>query len=125
MDNLVRGPDFFVLKYDLAILGESQSPAMMPDPDMRFGYIGVVSTDRYIYALYSGRTIPEVSHYASYGRQVIVFEWSGYPVAIFDLGGDYASDIAISPDDQELFAIYDSPVPIIVRYNLPQLSVDR
>ena len=60
-----------------------------------------------------------------YGRQVIVFEWSGYPVAIFDLGGDYASDIAISPDDQELFAIYDSPVPIIVRYNLPQLSVDR
>ena len=56
---------------------------------------------------------------------MIVFEWSGYPVAIFDLGGDYASDIAISPDDQELFAIYDSPVPIIVRYNLPQLSVDR
>lgn len=118
--HLVRGPDFFDPLYKLALVGDTQAPAMVPDPDMRFGYINVVSTDQHIYALYSGNTIPEVSHYASYGQQVLVFEWSGQPVARLDLGDGYAIEIAVSPDGQELFAAYDDPAPILVRYALPQ-----
>lgn len=50
---------------------------------------------------------------------MIVFEWSGQPVAVLDFE-DYVIDIAVSPDGHEIFAMFDSPAPMIVRYAVPR-----
>ena len=120
LEHLVRGPDFFEPVYTVVMAGSPPSPAFVQPPEMRFGYGGITSTDRLVFALYSGRSMAEAPGYANYGQYVIVFTWTGQPMAILDFDGD-SFDIAVSPDGTELFAAFDTPVPAIVRYTLPPL----
>ena len=118
LEHLVRGPDFFEPIYEVAMVGDPPTPSMAQPLDMRFGFMDIATTDRFIFALYSGRTFSEVPGYANYGQQVIVFTWTGQPVAVLDFDGEsYA--IEVSPEENELFAAFDTPTTIIVRYALP------
>ncbi|MCY4232565.1 MAG: hypothetical protein OXE59_02315 [Bacteroidetes bacterium] len=58
----------------------------------------------------------------AWGDQVIVFDWNGIPKALLQIE-DGALKIGISGDGRDLYAIYHSPTPLILRYELPDIPL--
>lgn len=83
----------------------------------RFGYIALAASDARLYALFSGRTMAECHQCAWYGGEVHVFDWRGALVRVLALDAD-AVAIAVSPDDQDLYAAGWDPYPAIRQYRL-------
>ncbi len=115
---LVRGPGFYEPVYDTYYGSEGNSWLALEPEETRIAYLGLSVTDELIFGLYSGtdrlgRPTKEAD--------VIVFTWTGTPIAVLDLGGDPV-EIAVSVDGRELYALFHSPIPMIVRYSVPDLS---
>ena len=81
------------------------------------GYIDVYTTEQYVYALYSGKTIKDATSGAFESNQVLVFDWSGNPVTKYALD-IFVTEICISPDDAVLYAISNKPDPELIYFNL-------
>jgi len=113
----VRGASGFDPVFEAARKAAGNS--MVTGSDLRFGYTGLVSTDRHIYALYSGQTRGEGGAYSYFGTQVHVYTWSGDRVGTFKLGG-LARGIGVTPDGGQLYAAEWAPKPRIVRYPLEE-----
>jgi hypothetical protein len=94
--------------------------SMATGDDLRAGYVDLASTDRHLYALFSGNRAGEAGPQTFFGRQVHVFDWSGRMVARLELD-EPALTIALTPDESRLFAVRHDPEPSIARYDLPPL----
>lgn len=87
--------------------------------DLRFGYTGLASTQRHIYALYSGQLRGEGGRYSYFGTEVHVYTWDGDRVATFKLD-ERARGIAVTPDGRQMYAVQWTPEPRVVRYSLQE-----
>lgn len=98
----------------------AEGVSMATGDDLRVGYVDISSTDRHIYALFSGKTRGEAGANTFFGREVHVFDWSGELVERLLLD-EIAFTMAIAPDGRHLFAVRHDPEPAIARYVLPAL----
>ena len=116
----VSGPLGFLPAFD--IVAVDGAPVFVQDPDIRFGYTGVTATSDHIFALYSGRSMLEAPGRAFLGSSVIVFDWGGTPIAKLNFEGD-ALSIAVSESGEEVFLLFQSPAPVVVRYEVPDFGM--
>jgi hypothetical protein len=104
-------------QYALALRGTE--PAMLIDrKHERFGYVDVASTDRHIYALFSGRTMAAYPTSSELGRFVHVFAWDGRREGIISLDVPVRS-IAVDQGDSVMYAARRDPFAAIIRFDLP------
>lgn len=80
-------------------------------------YLDVCATDRYVYALYSGRNYKDDKDRAFTGRMVKVYDWDGTLVRKLHLDAD-AKVFCVSSDDRRLYAIVHQPDPVLVLFTL-------
>ena len=119
---LVRGPYFHDPQYTVHGNDEGASWPSIDDETVQ-GYVDITATDDLVFALYSG---VESGFYRNRGwwsppaRTVIAFTWTGQPQAVLDIQNG-ALRIGISADGKNLLAIYHTPVPMILRYDVPDL----
>jgi len=116
--HLVRGPGVHDPKYSVYGDNEGNSWLGLEDETI-IGYLSVDATDKYIFALYCGRTW-EQSTAIPWGYQVIVFDWSGILHALLEIKNG-AIHIGVSSNGRDLYAIYHSPAPLILHYELPDI----
>ena len=79
------------------------------------GFVSSAVGHKYIYLLYSGRSYAEKGMDAYLGNQILVIDWNGNYV------NSYLSDydlkvIAISDDEEKLYAIVNDPEPKYIVY---------
>ncbi len=121
--HLVRGPGFHEPKYSVHGDNEGNSWPRLEN-DTIIGYLSVDATDKYIFALYCGKTMGwsrNTGTGTAWGYQIIVFDWNGTPRALIQIE-DGALQIGVSGDGQDLYAIYHRPTPLILHYELPDLG---
>lgn len=82
-------------------------------PDRYLGYIDVRSTQRFIYALFSGRVRTQALARGSMGRFVHVFDWDGRRIRVLRLPED-ARSIYVEADDSRLFFAHEVPAEVYV-----------
>jgi hypothetical protein len=111
----VRGPFRFDPKFTVA---NAQGMAVMGQgDDMRFGYMDVAGTDRFIYALFSGRTREAHRGGASFSRYVHVYDWQGNLKRVLQLDSDVLG-MDVSQDGRVLYATRHDPAPAIMVFQL-------
>lgn len=108
-------PAEFEPVYQVAQAGGS--PTMASGDDLRFGYIDLATTEKYIYALYSGLRRADAPGRANFGRVVRVFDWNAKLVRTLELDQPVLH-IAAHPADRRLYAVRIDPAPALVAFNL-------
>ena len=108
-------PADFEPVYQVARAGGS--PTMATGDDLRFGYTDLATTDRYIYALYSGLRRADAPGRANFGRVVRVFDWNAKLVRTFELDQPVRS-ITADPADRRLYAVRLDPAPAVLAFDL-------
>lgn len=83
----------------------------------RRGFVDIYATERYVYALYSGRTYDEYREQSYAGDRLRIYDWSG------DLRSETVLDVpckylCVSPDDETMWAIAEIPEPTVIRFDL-------
>ena len=116
LTHIVNGPEFFEPVYIADETPGGQRLALQPDN--RSGYIDVDVTEEFIYALYSGKKRDETNR----GTYFLVFDWTGRPMGRLNVSGS-PSSMAVSADNSELYVIFKSPVPQIIRFEIPESLV--
>lgn len=96
------------------------TPNFRPNQTTKWGYLSVASTEKYIYALYSGRYQREGESFHS-GNEVHVFDWDGKPLCLIHLDRN-AQYLAATP--QGFFALCDNADEgyDVVEYNFPNIK---
>jgi WD40 repeat protein len=86
-------------------------------PSNRLGYVDLYATEKYVYFLYSGKTIPEYREKAFESSLLRIYDWSGSLLteAALDVSCKF---LCVSPDDKTMWAIAEIPEPAIVRFDL-------
>jgi hypothetical protein len=112
----VKGPSGFTPAYESRRRGVQEQ--MVSSPDLRFGYISLAVTDRWIIALYSGHSRRERPGWAHYGDVLHVFDWDGTLRRVLPLSFPSLA-IAVDPGGRTLYAARENPVPAVLRYPLP------
>lgn len=69
----------------------------------KMAFISLTSSDKYIYALYSGKLCIKGQNTGS-SKNIIVFDWEGHILSINQLGNEYVS-LAYDSDKDELFGL--------------------
>ena len=93
--------------------------------DGKFGYQDITVTEKYIYALYSGKTIKAYGYRGIYqGNTVLVFDWDGNPVTIVKLDREISA-LAVNRDNSTMFGFSSDkefkPVIVKIRLNFKDL----
>ncbi len=97
---------------------------MLLTPDARNGYIDAAATERYIFALFSGRSQASGRRRAGYAEYVHVFTWGGKLIGVLHLAAE-AGSIAVSPDGSMLYAAHPAPHGAVDFYDLSRLSLEK
>ncbi len=102
-------------------VGDNGRISALPAKDERNGFITAAVTEKYIYALYSGktmnrRTIESLSN-AFLSEYVYVFDWQGKPVKRYLLDQEVRS-IAVDKNDETLYAASYKGEPHLIKYKL-------
>lgn len=120
---IVRGPRFNEPEYTLYGDSDGNSWLGMNDENI-ISYVDLTASNELIFALYSGESIAEFNssdRTVPVAGTVFVFTWSGNPIAVLEIANG-ALYIGISEDGRDLYAIYRSPVPMILRYEVPEIT---
>jgi hypothetical protein len=89
------------------------------------GYVSVAATDRFVYALFSGLSIGELTKEGKEpmeARILRVFDWNGKMIRETELDVP-CNQIGVSPDDKTLWAIALAPEIELVRFDLNEDAV--
>lgn len=79
------------------------TPNFSPNETTQWGYINICSTEKYVYALYSGRT--QVRGEPFYcGNTIHVFDWDGNPIQEIKLDKDVQY---ISSSNNKIYALFE------------------
>lgn len=95
------------------------TPNFLPTKKTRWGYLSVTATDKYVFALYSGKIqSPENAFYA--GNIVHIYDWEGKPISMLQLDYNVTS---ITIKENILYALIDDKKigNDVVMYNLRDL----
>ena len=87
------------------------------DRDSPLHYMGICSTEEYVYTLYSGRNYKDDKDKAFYGNLIRVYNWDGMLVKQLQLDIDVCQFV-VTQDNQEIYAISYLPDPVLVVFNL-------
>lgn len=107
----IKGPELFEPVSKLIDTGKGK--ALAHGPEERKGYVDICCNSKYIYALYSGRSMEDKN--SSYGKNLRVFKWDGDYVAEYILDHDVIA-IDIDSETNTIFAI--SSFDQILEYHL-------
>lgn len=113
----VRGPFHFDPQYKVDNAGGMLT--MSSGDAMRIGYSSVVSSDDYIYAVFSGRTREGFGPSSPFGRYIHVFDWNGDLIKVFQLDAEVLA-LAMAPDQRTFYAIRHDPEPAILTFQIPR-----
>lgn len=83
----------------------------------KVGFVDVTCSDKYIYALYSGRVLNDGIFDAYRGNQVLVYDWDGKPVKHYQLETDLVS-FDVDAESGILYGIGYDPEACIFEYKL-------
>jgi hypothetical protein len=86
--------------------------------NLRYGYVDIAAGDRFLYALFSGRTSGGFGSRAGFGRHVHVFDWAGRLRNILEIADDVIA-IAVDPGERQLYALRHDPEPGVLKFTLP------
>lgn len=112
----IIGPENFPPVFEVEQVGDQLVKASTDET--RHAYIDVVTTPKYIFALYSGKYWPEERSW--HGFYLHVFDWSGNLVKAAALPVPVLQ-IALLPDGQTLLGIVEEPEPALYQLTLPPL----
>lgn len=104
-------PRFWVEEYP-------DGPGLGTGDDLRFGYVNLAASQDRIYGLFSGRLRGPSEGRGPFGRHIHVFDWEGRLLRVWRLDTD-AVAIAVSADEDVLYAARHEPTPAVLRYELP------
>lgn len=109
---VIKGPEKFDPYYEV-LDGPGNSHILGMQRTSRLGYLAITATDKFIYALYSGKNIGNVE-----SRSVFVFDRkSGQPVSNIQLDAEVTSFV-VSGDDSRLYGLALGQSPDIIEYSL-------
>lgn len=122
---VVRGPYYFEPRFTVDQASDSaKTPIFASGDDLRFGYQSVVTTEKEIFALFSGRVRKDFGGEAIYGEFVHVFDWSGRFLHAYDLE-QAVFQIDIDPAGQRLYALVHEPEVGVVVFELRAENLAR
>lgn len=81
------------------------------------GFLSVTSSERYVYALYSGKNYKEHGLDINYGNSIFVYDWNGNLIREIQMDIS-ASQIRIDSKDHFIYALVRNPDPMIVRFEI-------
>lgn len=86
----------------------------------RYGYAAITSSNKSVYAIYSGRSFEHPNY--SYGNTIRVMDWNGEGGYTINVNVDIR-DIAVDNNDEYIYAIAinDNDDPEVVRFNIKKL----
>lgn len=96
---------------------DKQGTAAAFKKNNRFGYISTASNDKYVYVLYSGKTLKDNELDAFNSTDVIVFDWYGNPVSYFKLLKKVSS-IAVNREGTMLYGFANEAEPKILSFTI-------
>lgn len=80
-------------------------------------YLGAVSTSKYIYLLYSGRTYEEFADRSFYGNRILVYDWEGNKIAELRSNKDLCA-LCLSSDSSMMYVLALDPNPVLAYFHL-------
>jgi hypothetical protein len=83
----------------------------------KFGYISTTSNDKYVYVLYSGKTLKDNEFDTFNSTDIIVFDWDGNPVSYFKLLKKVSS-IAVNREGTILYGFANEAEPKILSFTI-------
>jgi hypothetical protein len=88
----------------------------------KLGYIATYATDKYVYAIYSGKTLIEQGISVNFeGRILRVFDWCGSLVKEYELDIP-CGYLCVSEDDSKMWAIASNPDITMVTFDLDKTT---
>ncbi|MCG8468060.1 MAG: TolB-like 6-bladed beta-propeller domain-containing protein [Gemmatimonadetes bacterium] len=117
LDLTIEGPIPVTPSFEL-FEGRRNFPSVAMDRHSRRAYVDIVTSQKYIYALFAGRTFDEAGIRANYARDIHVFAWGGELVSVIRLDRDVAT-FTVDEDGGRIFAVQHHPAPQIVKFELP------
>jgi hypothetical protein len=82
------------------------------------GYIATYATEKFVYAIFSGKTVLEQHGNTNFeGKLLRVFDWNGIPVKEYELDVP-CSYLCVSDDDSKIWAIASGPEITLVSFDL-------
>ncbi len=112
---LVKKYEYNYPKYITKVQGDARSAPMAPDNNKTF--ISLCTSERYVYALYSGKNFKSNGLEAFSGNIMYVFDWSGKPIKKFVLNASL-TQICVNRNDRELFGFSNMREPVILKFRL-------
>lgn len=87
------------------------------DSEAPEGYKDVIASDKYIYALYSGRTYKDYKLSCNECESLYVYDWTGKFVRLYKLDVP-VTHICLNEQQNKLYAIANAPDPTLVSFDL-------
>jgi hypothetical protein len=82
------------------------------------GYIAAYATEKFVYAIFSGKTVLEQHGNANFeGKLLRIFDWNGVPVKEYELDV-LCSYLCVSDDDSKIWAVASTPEIAMVSFEL-------
>jgi len=114
LDSLWSYSEFFPSGVDLMLMGENL--VVVHNKDALHGYLDIAASDKFVYALYSGKKINEDGYY--YSSTIRVFSWSADSFFEFILD-EPIKRLTVSSDDRYIYGISSSKAgSAVVSYNI-------
>ncbi|HEU4452038.1 MAG TPA: BF3164 family lipoprotein [Longimicrobium sp.] len=114
---IARGRNPFTPTYTVRM--SRGQPELATNDELRFGYVGLATTENRIYALYSGKSRAEAPGRANYGSVIRVSDWNGTFRESWSLRQSTLG-IAVDSAGRTLYAVRHDPEPAIVAYTIPE-----
>lgn len=91
----------------------------VPLRETSYAYLDVDATDRFVYALFAGRSHQDYRDSYDAGNRVEVFTWDGRLQHVWELGED-VSRLEVDPATGKMYGAREVPFPSVVEFRLPR-----
>lgn len=98
----VKGPENYKAEF-LSFQSNDGKDLITRNEKSRYAFTQVMSTDKFIYVLYSGNNMSDQN--IDYAKSIFVYDWNGKPIKRLNLGR-YVTGFTVSGDDKSVYA-YD------------------
>lgn len=110
----------FLLVYDYPQFTVQNEGGGMSSPITKDGicaFRDIYATDKYIYSLYSGKTISKLGEKAFEAQNIYVFDWEGNPVIHYRLDVPI-NNMAVLSNNKRIYAISNLPEPTLIEFEI-------
>lgn len=110
---MTKGPTKdFNFKFDIE--NSLNQGSLIKLPETKRGYIGIKTTNNYIYLLYSGKDRKNPDHY-SFSNIIYTFDWNGNPIKKYELDAQISS-FEIDEKENKIYGLHHDSY--IITYNI-------